>query len=59
MNKELRTGSFKYSAPRLFNNLPSSVKDSENLEIFKKKLKTYLFSECYDLGTKTVTDTHI
>ena len=58
MNKEIGTRSFKYSAPRLFNNLPRSVKDSENLKIFKRKLKTYLFNECYDLDTKTITDSY-
>ena len=56
MNKEIGTRNFKYSAPRLFNSLPRSVKDSGNLEVFKKKLKTFLFNECYDLDTKTITD---
>ena len=56
MNKEIGTRSFKYSAPRLFNSLPRSVKDSGNLNVFKKRLKTFLFSECYDLDTKTITD---
>ena len=59
MNMEVRTRlSFKYSAPKLFNTLPRSVKDSGNLKFFKKKLKPYLFGECYDLDTKTVTDTY-
>ena len=56
MNKEIGTRSFKYSAPRLFNSLPRSVKDSGNLKVFKKRLKTFLFSECYDLDMKTITD---
>ena len=56
MNKEIGTRSFKYSAPRLFNSLPRSVKDSGNLNVFKKRLKTFLFSECYDLETKKITD---
>ena len=29
MNKEIGTRSFKYSAPRMFNSLPRSIKDSE------------------------------
>ena len=58
MNEEIGTRSFKYRAPRLFNSLPRSVKDSGNLKVFKKKLKTYLFSECYNLNTKTVADTY-
>ena len=53
--KSLR--SFKYCVPRLFNSLPRSVKDSINLKVFKKRLKTYLLSECFDRDTKTVTDT--
>ena len=56
MNKETGTRSFKYSAPRLFNSLPRSVKDSGNLNVSKKRLKTFLFSECYDLETKKITD---
>ena len=56
MNKEIGTRSFKFSAPRLFNSLPRSVKDSGNLKVFKKKLKTFLFNECYNLDTKTITD---
>ena len=56
MNKEIGTRNFKHSAPRLFNSLPRSVKDSENLKVYKKNLKTYLLNECYDLNTKTITD---
>ena len=56
MNKEIGARSFKYSAPRLFNSLPRSEKDSGNLKAFKKKLKTFLFNECYDFDTKTITD---
>ena len=56
MNKEIGTRSFKYSAPRLFNRLSRSVKDSGNLKVFKKKLETFLFNGCYDLDTKTITD---
>ena len=33
MNEEIGKRSFEYSAPRLFNNLPRSVKDSENLSL--------------------------
>ena len=39
---------FKTSAPRLFNKLPREIKESTNVNIFKKKLKTYLFSDCYN-----------
>ena len=58
MIKETGSRNFKYSAPRLFNSLPMRVKDSENPKVFKKRLKTCLFSECYDLDTRTITDTY-
>ena len=35
---------FSVCAPKLWNNLPSAVKSSPSIDIFKKKLKTYLFS---------------
>ena len=58
MKKEIGTRSFKFSAPRLFNSLPRSVKDSGNLKVFKKRLKTFLFNECYNLTRKRLqTDT--
>ena len=34
--------SFQYSAPRLYNKLPVVIKDSENINQFKKRLKTHL-----------------
>ena len=37
--------SFQYSAPRLHNKLPVEIKDSENINQFRKRLKTYLFGE--------------
>ena len=41
--------SFEYSAPRLFNSLPNSVKEQTSVNGFKSKLKTYLFSVAYDM----------
>jgi len=35
---------FSVCAPKLWNNLPTDVKSSPSIDIFKKKLKTYLFS---------------
>ncbi|XP_068690995.1 uncharacterized protein [Montipora foliosa] len=35
---------FSVCAPKLWKNLPSDVKSSPSIDIFKKKLKTYLFS---------------
>ena len=48
--------SFQYSAPRLYNKLPVVIKDSENINQFKKRLKTYLFGESYDMNQKTINE---
>ncbi|KAM9790323.1 uncharacterized protein ACBT44_018929 isoform 1-T2 [Syngnathus typhle] len=40
---------FSCTSPRLWNSLPQSVCDSPTLPIFKSRLKTYLFSQAYDL----------
>ena len=37
--------SFHYQAPLNWNNTPLSLRDHSNYEIFKKQLKTYLFSQ--------------
>ena len=47
---------FTHSAPRLYNKLPNDIKDSENIAIFKRRLKTHLFGKCYDLQDKTITE---
>jgi len=44
-----RTGfgdrSFEVAAPILWNSLPPTIKNSPSVQIFKKKLKTYLFQQ--------------
>ena len=50
------TRSFGYAAPRYYNALPVSIKSSESLEIFKNKLKTFIFGKCYDLQEKRTRD---
>ncbi|KAI5608495.1 hypothetical protein C0J50_6634, partial [Silurus asotus] len=37
--------SFSYKAPQLWNSLPTSVRDSDTVSVFKSRLKTYLFSQ--------------
>ena len=45
--------SFSVAAPRLWNNLPNSLKDSSSIEQFKKGLKTHLFCNAFNnLKTK-------
>ena len=48
--------SFQYSAPRLYNKLPVVIKDSENINQFKKRLKTYLFGESCDMNQKIINE---
>ena len=40
---------FSYCAQKLWNSLPKSLKESETVTIFKKKLKTFLFGDCFNL----------
>ena len=54
VNRMVGNRTFRYTAPRLYNGLPSSVKDSQSVSVFKKKLKTHLFSKCYDLEMETI-----
>ena len=46
-NLQMGFRAFRTSAPRIFNRLPVEVKDSENIDIFKRKLKTFFFGDCY------------
>jgi len=40
--------SFSYFAPLVWNRLPKTIREAGNLESFKKKLKTFLFSSYFD-----------
>ena len=44
------TRAYERSAPRLFNKLPLEVKQSPNCSVFKKRLKTHVFADCYQSG---------
>ena len=41
---------FAFCAPRMFNALPIDVRHAPTVESFKSRLKTFLFSEAYDMG---------
>ena len=58
VNHELGFRAFENCAPRLFNKLPISVKNTDNIDVFKKRLKTYLFSEAYDLREKRIENNY-
>ena len=45
---------FKYCAPRLYNALSTDLKNAPNVEIFKKKLKTELFTRAYNMENLAV-----
>ena len=38
---------FKWVAPNLWNSVPDSVKESKTVAVFKKRLKTHLFKNCF------------
>ena len=39
---------FEYNGTRLWNALPCNVRNEEDIEVFKKKVKTLLFDGCED-----------
>ncbi len=41
--------SFSYLAPKLWNNLPNTVREADTLCQFKSRLKTHLFNMAYTL----------
>ena len=49
---------FSYIAPRLYNNLPITIKliDSDSINTFKSNLKAFLFSRAYDQSGLTVRE---
>ena len=38
---------FAHAGPQLWNSLPTHIRETETLDKFKKKLKTFLFAEAY------------
>ena len=50
--------SFTYSAPRIFNSLPEDLRKIEDYLKFKKKLKTFFFSEAYDLVNNSTREAY-
>ena len=48
--------SFMYCAPYFYNRLPPRLQSETDIAKFKKGLKTFLFSETYDLTTMIIND---
>ena len=47
---------FTECAPHLYNTLSKTFCHLDKIEIFKKQLKTYIFSGTFDFETKTIRD---
>ena len=45
---------FSSASPILYNKLPLDIRRPRDLSKFKKKLKTFLFSDCYDMETLAI-----
>ena len=56
VNLELGFRAFEKCAPRLYNDLPMAVKNSVNIETFKKALKTHLFARSYDVNNMCIEE---
>ena len=50
--------SFVYSAPRLYNGLPATVKQQASVQSFKIHLKTVLFLRAYNSDTNTINEVY-
>lgn len=50
--------SFSYIAPRLLNRLPASLKQLESLDVFKSRLKSFLFTRAYDLDNQRLCESY-
>ena len=49
-NYKLKTyglNAFSVAAPTLWNNLPSQIRNSKSLSVFKKQVKTFLFKQAF------------
>jgi hypothetical protein len=47
--KTLGDRSFAHAAPQLWNSLPLNVRNCDNISVFKKRLKTFLFSKAFNI----------
>ena len=50
---------FAYCAPRFFNELPESVRLSTSVAVFKSRLKTFIFTEAYDLENLRIRENFV
>ena len=52
--KTLGDRAFTAAAPSLWNKLPSEIRNEDNFERFKSKLKTFLFRAAYPMKTRDI-----
>ena len=50
---------FSHTAPKVWNVLPYSVRSSENLGVFKKRLKTYYFNQAFGETSSTFEESMV
>ena len=58
VNSGVGERSFTFSAPRIFNRLPEDLRNEVDSKKFKKKLKTFFFTEAYDLEDKSTKEAY-
>ena len=46
---DIKNRAFQNAAPALWNRLPSTIKDSRSVQLFKNSLKTHLFKRSYNI----------
>ena len=49
---------FTHAGPKLYNSLPTEIKNQVNINSFKDLLKTHLFTNAYNLVEQSVTGSY-
>ena len=49
---------FERCVPTLMNNIPKDIKQCDDVKIFKRKLKTHIFNECYNMIEQKINDNY-
>ena len=57
--KHLFSRTFSYSAPRLYNHIPSAIKNIDSIDTFKNNLKTHIFAKAYTVNDEIAPDYRI
>ena len=50
-NLSFESCAFRFSAPRVLNSLPVSIRESQSLRTFRRHLKTFYFQSAYPIST--------